>query len=131
MNKNTQTISTQSYSAPPSSRYEIYKILGVKPAGISLVGVEVGKWGENIEFCCLYDASERKRFTLKFKECTSIVWDNHGNMSEIDEMEEADAIAIHLGKEDRQEPAIVATEYLEISIVYGKREISRVADLNG
>ena len=26
-----------------------------------------------------FDAIERKRFTLKLKECASIVWDNHAN----------------------------------------------------
>lgn len=123
MTRPTQPRPTQTYTAPPSSRHEIYKLLGVQPAGIFVVGITVGKWGDSIEFRCLYDGRKPKRFTLKFKECASIVWDNHGDMSEIDEMEEADAIAIHLGKEGRQESAIVATDNIEISIVYGRREI--------
>ncbi|HML24548.1 MAG TPA: hypothetical protein PKD09_23045 [Aggregatilinea sp.] len=108
-------------------RLQIYRLMGVPPAGIFITGVQILLWGRKVVLTCLYDPEAPRRFRVTFEACAGIRWDAFED--EIDERDvEADVIGFLVGENDHGRPAIITTDLFELSVSYGTMIISTLED---
>lgn len=85
--------------------------------------VQLTQWGKELLFEFLDDPIDRQTYSLNFKDCLEIHWQNYTEGHSQDE--EADLIGILLGKDNHQEPAIITTDLFEVSVLYGSFSLQK------
>ncbi|MBE2192578.1 MAG: hypothetical protein IAE83_00200 [Anaerolinea sp.] len=98
------------------NEHEVFRALGVAPAGLLITGIQTILWGSEIRFVCLYDPDHPRTFRMIFKDTLSILWEVFDRVDERDTT--ADVIGILFDNENRK--CIITTDVFEISVSYGQ-----------
>jgi len=99
---------------------EVFNILGMPLGGLFVTEFRLKQWGKELEVHFRYNPhTDDKPFTLRFKDCSSIHWEEVG--SEIDEENTvADVIGSKIGEKGHQKPAIITTDLFTLIVTYGE-----------
>jgi hypothetical protein len=99
---------------------EMFVLLEMPPAGLFVTQVEPRLWGKELRMEFRYNAhSGDKEFSVIFKDCSVIRWEDAG--SEVDEQDTmADVIGAQIGEDQHRKPAVITTRWFELAITYGE-----------
>ncbi|MBE9122928.1 hypothetical protein IQ269_19515 [Tychonema sp. LEGE 07199] len=106
-----------------------YNLLDLGGLTSLVTNVNVSLWGNEILFQCIYDPTgDRLPYTIVFHDCRDVSWEVFHPEDVQDP--EADLIGIHLGEDEHRQAALIHTDILAISILYGSFSIHKGEDLN-
>jgi hypothetical protein len=98
-----------------SDKMKIFQLLDAPPSGILIENIHFILFGKQIILDCLYGGVEIPRnFKIQFEDCSKIDWFIHGELDERDTC--LDVLDIWLPNDQLEEPIIVATTEVEITI---------------
>ena len=96
-------------------RLELFRLLGLPPAGVYITQIQTTDWGRSLELSCLYDPEQEKPFSLVLQGCTKIIW------TVLDELEAeteqiADLIACHWQQQAESTEVVIHTYIFELVV---------------
>jgi|GEM_PF-2937153 len=108
--------------------FVIFRLLGVRPAGIFLNAIHIESWYQQVLLDCTYEPWDTNLpFTVRFEACRRIGVENDDDDQVLITSEPLDVIAMTLGKTRYRIPAVIHCVELEIVIEYGHLTVDKHA----
>jgi hypothetical protein len=101
---------------------EIYDLIGVPPRALYVTNIQIGSFGKQIIFECLYESEDRKPLRLIFRECGGIEWDTFASSNPVAKVSYVFLRKKCRGGEEGRSCATLCTRNFRIKVSY--REIS-------